>query len=265
MARSDPLRASRTRARILQAARSLAEVKPVDRIGLGEVARAVGVSWPTVKRHVGSKEELRRVLVAERPDLVQAFPDTRRRLLDAATRVFGDRGYSRATLDEVAGEAGMTKGAVYWHFKSKQDVYEALLDRLVRREQRRAPEALRDAMTAGSPVAAFERLFRQYLLRARSEAHVTKLLYEIVSGQREGPRVQALNLLVHAPERTAAELTVELKVKERLPPAAAPRAAGELFQALVHGILLAWVIDPASVDLEAFAGRAARVVVSVLE
>ncbi len=265
MARPDPSRVSRTRTRILHAARSLAESKPVDRIGLGDVARAAGVSWPTVKRHVGCKEDLRRLLVSERPELVRAFPDTRRRLLDAAVRVFGNRGYSHATLDDVASEAGMTKGAVYWHFASKEDVFGALLERQVRREQRQVPEVVQDAAAAGSPEAAFERLFSRCLRRARRDSHSTRLLYEFVSRQREGPSAQPLHLLIHTPARMAAELTVELKAKHRLPPQVAPQAAGELFAALLHGVLLAWVTEPGSVDLDAFGVRAARAVVTSLE
>jgi len=265
MARAEHLRASRTRSRILQAARTIADAKPVDRIGLGEVARAAGVSWPTVKRHVGSKAELRELLVRERPELVQTFPDTRRRLLDGAARVFGARGYERATLDDVAREVGMTKGAVYWHFDSKQAVFGALLEQYSRSEQRRVSDSVQDAVTAGSPEAAFERLFGGHFQRARRDTHSTKLLYEFVSRLREGPRAQALHRLVHSAHRAAAELAVELQAKNQLPPAAKPQAAGELFASLLHGILLVWVLDPGSVDLDAFGARAARAVVSSLE
>jgi TetR/AcrR family acrAB operon transcriptional repressor len=265
MARSDPPRASRTRTRILQAARSLADAKPVDRIGLGDVARAAGVSWPTVKRHVGSREELRRLLVAERPELAQTFPDTRQRLLDAAARVLGRSGYSRATLDDVASEAGMTKGAVYWHFASKEEVFEALLERQVSREQQYVPEVVQDAAAAASTEAAFELLFSRCLQRARRDEYSTRLLYEFVSRRREEERGQGLRQLLHIPARMAAELTVELKASRRLPPDAAPQAVGELSAALLHGVLLAWIIQPGSVDLDAFASRAARAVVSSLE
>jgi AcrR family transcriptional regulator len=53
---------------------------------------------------------------------------TRARLLDAAARVYARRGFESATLDEVAEEAGFTKGAVYDHFGSKENLLFALLD-----------------------------------------------------------------------------------------------------------------------------------------
>src|SRR5438270_2933484 len=53
---------------------------------------------------------------------------TRARLLGAAARVYARRGFDSATLDEVAEEAGFTKGAVYDHFGSKEKLLFALLD-----------------------------------------------------------------------------------------------------------------------------------------
>lgn len=54
--------------------------------------------------------------------------DTRARLLAAAARVYARRGLSGATLDEVAAEAGFTKGAVYAHFGSKENLLMALME-----------------------------------------------------------------------------------------------------------------------------------------
>ena len=51
---------------------------------------------------------------------------TRAHLLAAAGEVFADRGFHAATLDDVAAAAGFSKGAVYFHFKSKEDLYLAL-------------------------------------------------------------------------------------------------------------------------------------------
>jgi len=52
--------------------------------------------------------------------------ETRRQLLDAAATVFARRGFAAASLDEVAEEAGLTKGAVYSNFESKQDLFDAV-------------------------------------------------------------------------------------------------------------------------------------------
>ena len=53
---------------------------------------------------------------------------TRARLLESAASVYAKRGFSGATLEEVAAEAGFTKGAVYAHFGSKENLLLALLE-----------------------------------------------------------------------------------------------------------------------------------------
>jgi AcrR family transcriptional regulator len=53
---------------------------------------------------------------------------TRTRLMEAAGKVFACRGLERATVDEVAGEAGYTKGAFYANFESKEGLFLAMLD-----------------------------------------------------------------------------------------------------------------------------------------
>ncbi len=55
--------------------------------------------------------------------------ETREALLDAAERVFRAKGVAHATLADVAHAAGLTRGAVYWHFRDKAALFEAMCDR----------------------------------------------------------------------------------------------------------------------------------------
>ena len=59
---------------------------------------------------------------------------TRQHLLDAAAIVFARNGFHGSTLDEVAATAGFSKGAVYSNFKSKDDLFLALLDDRINRQ-----------------------------------------------------------------------------------------------------------------------------------
>ncbi len=56
---------------------------------------------------------------------------TRSRILDAAEQVFQARGVSRSSLQDIAAAAGVTRGAVYWHFQDKADVFNAMMDRVI--------------------------------------------------------------------------------------------------------------------------------------
>ena len=53
---------------------------------------------------------------------------TRQHLLDAALEVFWRDGVTRASLQAIAQEAGVTRGALYWHFKNKEDLFETLFE-----------------------------------------------------------------------------------------------------------------------------------------
>ena len=56
--------------------------------------------------------------------------ETRTKLLDAAEEVFFEKGVSRTSLGDIALRAGATRGAVYWHFKDKVDLFAAMLERV---------------------------------------------------------------------------------------------------------------------------------------
>ena len=57
--------------------------------------------------------------------------ETRNRILDAAEQVFQRQGVSRTSLADIAGEARVTRGAIYWHFKNKADLYDAMIKRVL--------------------------------------------------------------------------------------------------------------------------------------
>lgn len=56
--------------------------------------------------------------------------ETRNRILDAAVQVFHAQGVSRTSLEDVAQAADVTRGAIYWHFKNKADLFEAMSQRV---------------------------------------------------------------------------------------------------------------------------------------
>jgi AcrR family transcriptional regulator len=75
----------------------------------------------------------------ERLSRVAQTEQNRERVLEAARRVFMSRGFHTATLDQIADEAGFSKGAIYSQFASKADVFLTLLERRI--EERAAHQA----------------------------------------------------------------------------------------------------------------------------
>lgn len=87
---------------------------------------------------------------------------TRARLLDAAARVYADRGFAGATLDDVAREAGLTKGAVYGQFGSKDNLLVALMEERVAAEiAEQIALSDRDETTWKRPLAGSDRFMAE--------------------------------------------------------------------------------------------------------
>src|SRR5260370_6955322 len=83
------------------------------------------------------------------PDPIQELVITARRkqILDAATQVFAQKGFHRATIKEIARVAGIADGTIYTYFASKTDVLLGILNRLnesTDREQQLNPENTQD-------------------------------------------------------------------------------------------------------------------------
>ena len=84
---------------------------------------------------------------------------TRDRLLRAAEQVFTQHGYEGAQLEEIAKAADFSKGALYAHFKSKEDLLLALAQTKAGLYQAKLRHALHTAPTRGAKVAAFRRFY----------------------------------------------------------------------------------------------------------
>ncbi len=105
-----------TRALGSQAKHALPEVGEVVAQGLREAARELADASDSLGRSAAAGDERRRRKVDR----------TRTDLLAAAARVFSAKGFEGASVDDVAADAGYTKGAVYSHFGSKRDLFLAV-------------------------------------------------------------------------------------------------------------------------------------------
>ncbi|MGD8814869.1 MAG: TetR/AcrR family transcriptional regulator, partial [Anaerolineales bacterium] len=83
--------------------------------------------------------------MAPRPDVSQ---ERRNQIIAAAVAVFTRLGFHEARIDDIAEEAGLSKGALYWYFKSKDDIITAIMDRFIDREM----VELEGALTLQVPV-----------------------------------------------------------------------------------------------------------------
>ena len=67
--------------------------------------------------------------------------DTKYKILVAALRLFAQDGYEAVSVSKIAGELGITKGALYKHYKSKRDIFNSIFEYLCQLDQQRAKSA----------------------------------------------------------------------------------------------------------------------------
>jgi len=103
---------------------------------------------------------------------------TRQRLIDAARQVFLQRGVSRTTVEHIAVAAGVTRGAVYWHFSNKTELFRAM------REQVLLPliDHMDDTLLVEGPEDPLTRIerFLSGTIQFLSEDLSTRQTYEIM-------------------------------------------------------------------------------------
>ncbi len=181
------------------------------------------------------------------PRLSRAEQNDRNRtlLLAAALRVFLARGYHAATLEEIADEAGFSKGVVYSRFDSKADMFLALLtDRIAERAAQNASAA---GQLRRSGAAALLELARQ---AERANPGWRLLVTEFRLHAARDPQLSRRYAAAHASTVDGvARVVASLAEGNGHASAVPPRQMAELLLAIETGIALEQLADPRAVGL----------------
>jgi AcrR family transcriptional regulator len=157
-------------------------------------------------------------------------------IVEAAGRLFGERGYEGARLDDIAAAAGVTKPVLYRHFESKRALYLALLAR-----HRDDLASFAGAIPAkGPPEARLRAVLDVWFAYVEDHSYAWKMLFRDTGG---GAEIQAFRLEVHARARA-----VLVEVIRSLSEVSVPRREleplAELMSMGMAGLVLWWIDDP---------------------
>ena len=184
--------------------------------------------------------------------------ETREQLLDAAEQVFRDRGVGHASLAEVADVAGVTRGALYHHFASKAELFQAMVERADM-----PIEAAFDEFDhlqnhgAADPLAAFRAQGIRALIHLADSARVRNI-YEVLflrceyTDELESVVKQELTKREQCMAKCAAVLDQAVAAGQ-LPRDTDTRLAAQGAFSFVGGVMRDWVQSPSSFDLKAAA------------
>jgi AcrR family transcriptional regulator len=169
----------------------------------------------------------------------QRLPVAERRTLivEAAGRLFGERGYDGTRIDEIAAAAGVTKPIVYRHFGSKRDLYLSLLDR----HRDDLAGFVASMPTEGSTEERLRSVLETWLDYVEARSYAWKMLFRDAGG---GPQIAARRREVHA--RARAVLVEVIRSLATAPPKRRElEPLAELMSMGMAALVLWWIEDAA--------------------
>jgi TetR/AcrR family acrAB operon transcriptional repressor len=182
---------------------------------------------------------------------------TRNRIIDAAENVFHEQGVARTSLEDVAQAANVTRGAIYWHFKNKSDLFDAMCERvrlpMEAMVEARAHESEPDPLGQLRTTCLF--VLKEVASKPQSRKVFGILFHKcefvdqtdpIFSRQKECFLQGGKNI-----ERFLRNAIVRKQLSEDLD----VRLAGIMLRAAIHGLLNDWLFAPDSFNLTGSAER----------
>jgi AcrR family transcriptional regulator len=168
--------------------------------------------------------------------------DARKALLEAAMDAFARLGYRDATVDEIAALAGYSKGAFYWHFSSKDDLFFALLEERIDRPWFEAIEFMERASPEQDIAPDGSRRFVEVL---RGERELLLLDQEYWAQAARDPRLRVRYAKRQAKLRSALGRAIAARLEHLgAPPLQSPDDMATTFMGLVRGLGQEKLIDP---------------------
>ena len=185
---------------------------------------------------------------------------TRQQLLEAALGVFAQKGVSRTSLQDIAIAAGTTRGAIYWHFRNKADLFNALMESAILPMEQALAQIGHGP--AQDPLNELEHALLQ-TMRSVATDERTRAIFEIATLKVEyveeslaikARHVQAYANATREMRRSLQEAALRRGITMTLPPDTAATSLHSLSAGLIH----TWMLAPGAFDLVAVAPAAIR-------
>ena len=175
---------------------------------------------------------------------------TRYALLAAAETLFLEKGVAHTSLEHIARHAGVTRGAVYWHFENKAHLFNEMLSQV-----RLPPEQLAERLAGCADrdplltlrelcIEAIENLARDEQKRRNRMVKMRRCEFTADLREAEERHEAFINLFIRLCEQQFARADV----CPRLQPGISPRLAARSLHALIVGLFHDWLRDPGLFD-----------------
>lgn len=174
--------------------------------------------------------------------------ERKNQILDAAMNIFAKMGFHKARMDDVAQESGLSKGALYWYFKSKDAIIAAILERLFNmalKDLKRLEQASEGSVREG--LMAYSQQLLGYMERMRP---LLPMMYEFYALLGRQKFVQEFGKVYYREYIAIMAKVIQHGVERGEFKAVDPVEVAATFVALFEGLTLIWAVDAVSLPLE---------------
>ena len=177
-----------------------------------------------------------------RPDVSEA---RKSQIIDAALKVFSRLGFQKARMDDIVKASGLSKGALYWYFESKDAIIVALLERLFGG----SVGALDGVLAEDGPVPARLRRLGEAAIAdvARTRALIP-ITYEFYAIAMRSKAVRSYLQRYYAEYREGLATLLQEGIDRGELREVDPEVTAVSIVALMEGLVLMWVMDPSTGD-----------------
>jgi TetR/AcrR family acrAB operon transcriptional repressor len=187
---------------------------------------------------------------------------TRQDVLKAALIIFGEKGYSRATLEQIAVEAGVTRGAIYWHFHSKAELYNTLIENYSARGATLGEKAIAEG---GSFLDILRRIFIRQLQAVAEDPDLRAIMEIYLFKTGLDPELQSARLQqIRSGEALLEEISEAMRMgiaTGELRADIDPLEMARAFISFQNGLIYLWLLSPDSFSLHTNAESMAEILV----
>jgi len=190
--------------------------------------------------------------------------ETRQLILDAAVQEFSARGVASTSLTDIANAAGVTRGAIYWHFKNKVELFNGVWEEC--ESQMHSLELEYQTKFPNNPLRVLREILI-YFLRATVNNPRRRALMEIIFHKcefvGEMTSVHEARKALYLEGYSKIERILQRCIEaDELPRNLHPRQAAIILRAYITGLMENWLFVPESFDLE---GQAAQLIDTYIE
>lgn len=194
----------------------------------------------------------------------QRAEETRSHILDAASELFAERGYSATSVADICARAGVTKGAFYHHFESKQALFLELRDRWLAPLEAQLTLARDPDETLPQLLQRVADLARETFAEA-GEDQRQQVFLELLSAARQDPAILSSMLAPMHRYREWFAQVISAGIKEGTLRKVDRQLAAQVLVSLGFGLIMLSLLDPHGDDWGAIASRAMPLLMQGLE